>query len=57
MKTQLQKDTEKQAADFCGCFPEDFKGFTYKELLTDCERSGAIVFWGFWTEVELKATI
>lgn len=44
----------KNIADYMGCETEELSGYTLGELFSQCEHSGAQVYWMFWSEAELN---
>ena len=55
MNVRHMNDTLKDLCNLYGCFAEDLKGLTFRELLEGADRfGGAVVFWSCWSDSALE---
>lgn len=57
MTEETKQEQREQIAAVLSCEIPFLHGVRFGELLSDCEREGATVYWGFWTEAELNETL
>lgn len=57
MTRATKADQIRQLAEFMQCLPADLAGQTFGLLLEEAERSGAVVYWGFWTAADLEQAL